>query len=202
MKIVYLTITILLIIGLIYWISNNDSNTANAEQAISSKQRADTIPEQSDKDNPYEGLRRMALNISPAQLQLTLPNDRKIVYGVVMDWNMNRGMATLTAFTTGDASLYFSSGGGMLGAGHSESVTTAAKSFISQAQNYLNNTNQTETTPLPNKNCVTFYFLTNKGKFSIQEQFENFENRTSNLMTLFEEGNKVISELRVLHENK
>ncbi|HKH63698.1 MAG TPA: hypothetical protein VKA49_22840, partial [Flavitalea sp.] len=95
-----------------------------------------------------------------------------------------------------------SSGGGMLGGGHHESVNTAVKSFIIQAQSYINNTNETETTPLPGKHCVTFYFLTNKGKFSIQEQIGNFENSTSNMTTLFEEGNRVISELRVLHENK
>jgi hypothetical protein len=42
--------------------------------------------------------------------------------------------------------------------------------------------------------------LTNKGTFSAQEQLKNFDNRTSAWLPLFEEGNKVITELRIVEE--
>ncbi len=142
------------------------------------------------------------MNVTPDQLQLTIPNDQTKVYGVVIDWDVGSGIATLISFATGDASMYLSSGGGMIGGGHHENVSNAAKAFVDKAQTYLDKTSKTETTPLPDKNSVRFYLLTNKGKFSAQENLNNFENNSSTWLSLFEEGNKVISELRVLNEKQ
>jgi hypothetical protein len=200
MKMIYLLIAILIIGGLIYYFSKAKRGTTPSKNSISNGQQEDTtsIPQ----DDLYEGLRNLAINLTPDQFQLSLPNDQTKVYGVVMDWDVGRGTATLTSFTTGDASLYLSSGGGMLGGGQHQSVSNAAKSFVDKAQNYLDKTIKTETTPLPDKNCVRFYLLTNKGKFSAQEGLQNFENNSSSWLELFEEGNKVISALRLINENK
>jgi len=117
-----------------------------------------------------------------------------------MDWDVGGGIATLSSYATGDASMYLSSGGGMIGGGQHEKVSTAAKAFVDKAETYLANTSKTEATPLPDKDCVRFYLLTNKGRFSVQEHLQKFDNNSSAWLPLFEEGNKVIAELRVLQK--
>jgi hypothetical protein len=56
--------------------------------------------------------------------------------------------------------------------------------------------------PLPKADNVRFYILTNKGKYSIEEEIEKIENDKSDWGQLFYEGNKVITELRLTTEQK
>ncbi|MCU0431938.1 MAG: hypothetical protein MUC87_00630 [Bacteroidia bacterium] len=151
-------------------------------------------------ENPFEKLRNMAFSATPEQLGLTLPADKIIVYGVIMDWDMGGFTATTVSYCTGDASLYLSSGGGVIGGGQHESVSTAAKQFVAFAQQFLHNTTQTNETPLPITDEVKFYLLTNNGFYAGQEIMDNFENNTSRWLPLFEEGNNVLSELRMISQ--
>jgi len=152
------------------------------------------------QENPFEGLRNLAFTATPEQLGLLLPIDKTIVFGIVMDWGMNSGIATTVSYQTGDASLYFSSGGGVIGGGQHENVNIAARKFVELAQIYLEKTIKTETIVLPKKDEVKFYLLTNNGIFVGEEQMRNFENKSSEWLDLFEEGNKVITELRLTTE--
>lgn len=153
-------------------------------------------------ENPYVRLRNRAFSATPEQLGLSLKGGKTAVYGVVMDWDVGGGIATLVAFQTGDASMYFSGGGGLIGGGQHASVNKAAKIFVKKAQEYFEKTSKAEATPLPEKNCITFYLLTNKGKFAAQELLKNFDNSTSPWLELFEEGNNLINELRTTSEGK
>ncbi|MBL7829785.1 MAG: hypothetical protein JNK41_02060 [Saprospiraceae bacterium] len=163
-----------------------------------------TDPNQNDNsetsESPFQGLRDMAFTATPEQLGLSLPNDKTVVYGVIMDWEMGGATATTVSYQTGDASLYLSTGGGVISGGQHQNVNSAAKQFVSLAQTFLNKTTKTETTPLPSTDEVRFYLLTNKGVFVGQEQMKNFENNSSAWLKLFEEGNNVLTELRKTSE--
>ena len=89
----------------------------------------------------------------------------------------------------------------MGGVGH-DNVKQAAVAFINKAEKYLSKTTKTETTPLPDKDGIKFYLLTNKGKFVAQEQIKNIENNSSEWLDLFEEGRKLITEIRMSTDNK
>ena len=147
-----------------------------------------------DADNPYEGLRKMAFDISLQQPGLTL-NDSEI-YGVIMDWDIGDGIATLVAYKTGDASLYFSSGGGVIGGGQNHYVCNAAKKFVKEATVYFDKSKIMYAIPLPDKNSIRFYFLTAKGKYCIHEQLKNIQNKTSAYSDYFGIANDLITELR------
>ena len=153
-------------------------------------------------NNPYNGLREMAFSVTAEQIGVQLPVDQTKIYGVVMDWDLGEGTATLISFISGDASLYFSSGGGIIGGVGHDNIKQAATAFINKAEKYLSKTTKVETTPLPEKDGVKFYFLTNKGKFVSQELMKNFENNASELLDLFEEGNILITEMRNSTTNK
>jgi len=189
----YIIIGIILTCGLVFFLTScrGQSNSENSK-----------VKTNETEENPFEGLRNLAFTATPEQLELLLPTDKVVVYGIVMDWEMGNGIATTVSYQTGDASLYFSSGGGVIGGGQHENVNIAAKKFVELAQTYLDKTIKTETIVLPEKDKVKFYLLTNNGIFVGEEQMKNFENNSSEWLDLFEEGNKVITELRLTVENK
>jgi len=152
------------------------------------------------KENPYNGLREMAFESKPEQLGLSLPVSKTVVYGIVMDWDVKNGTASIISFLSGDASIYFSSGGGIIGGGTHENVKIIAKQFVEKAQQMLDKAIKTEQTPLPDKNKVVFYLLTNKGIYSGQDNMENFQNQSSIWLGLFLIGNELINELRTIKE--
>ncbi|MFN8395266.1 MAG: hypothetical protein U0176_11510 [Bacteroidia bacterium] len=138
----------------------------------------------------------MALGYKREELGLDPSTSHLKVYAIVMDWDMGNGTTTTVAYLTGDASIYLSSGGGVVGGGRHATVNHAAKQFLQLAQTYLEKAVKATGTPLPSKNEVRFYLLTNDGIFEGKEQMRNFENGSSAWLALFEEGNKVITELR------
>jgi hypothetical protein len=200
MKITFLITGLILIGGLIYFLTSckGQSTKTTDKQANSDTGQVKTNEL---KENPYDGLRQMAFGVSTEQLGLT---DLKAgdIYGVIMDWDLGEGIMTLITYKTGDASMYLSTGGGVIGGGQHENVNKASKQFVKLADKYLDKAVKTDLTPIPDKNCVRFYFLTTKGKYYAQEQMINFENKTSQWLDYFEEANKVITELRLTTEKK
>lgn len=118
------------------------------------------------KHDPAEvirGLREQALNISAADLGVTPTTSLPNVFGVVMETGYPAAVATLVALADGTTSLYFSSGGGIIGAGEHAKVRTAATAFLSVAQQHLSKFAPTEQTPLPPVGAVRFYLRTFDG---------------------------------------
>jgi len=201
MKMIYLIFGLILAAGIAMYLTscNNKNNDKQASQQIQ-----DTTKEQKvdPNNNPYLELRNMALNVTPEQLAIELPKDKTKIYGVVMDWGLEEGTATLVAFMTGDASLYLSSGGGVMGGVGHENVQKAVEIFLAKSETFISKTTKTETTPQQKKNEVKFYFLTNNGKFVGQESMSNIENSSSEWLPLFEEGNNLITEIRKSTKDK
>ena len=195
MKMAYILIGIVLFGGLIIYLTS--CKNKQTSKKADSQTDGDTLKVHKLSENRYQDLRNMALSVTPEQLQLSQPAEQTKVFGVIMDWDIGGGIATFVSFETGDASMYLSSGGGVIGGSGHENVINAAKAFVMKAQTYLDKASKIDTTPLPDRNCVRFYFLTNKGKYSAQENLQNIENNTSIWLPLFEEGNKVITELRL-----
>ena len=160
-----------------------------------------TIMQDKDKkDNPYETMREMALETKPEQLGLSFLSTQTVVYGIVMDWDVKNGKASIISFMTGDASIYFSSGGGIIGGGTHERVSLVSKELVTNAQLFLDKAKKTDLTPLPEKENVIFYFITNKGIFFGQDKLENMSNQSSIWLSLFLTGNELITELRKIKE--
>jgi len=201
MKMTYIIIGIILAGGLVLGLMSyrNKSVTSNDKQISKNLETTNTIIQQA-KENPFEELRNRAFKTTPEDLELSLPDNKTVVYGVIMDWEMGGAVATTVSYQTGDASLYLSSGGGVIGGGQHKNVNSVAKQFVNLAQTFIDKAVRTETNPLPEKNFIKFYLLTNKGIYVGQEEMKNFENNSSAWIKLFEEGNNVLSELRSVSE--
>lgn len=197
---IYLIIGLILAGGLFFYLKSFKNKPSANDKPVTKEQDTSESDVHQTEENAFEGLRNMAFNATPEQLEISLPPDKTIVYGVVMDWEMGGATATTVSYQTGDASLYLSSGGGFIGGGQHQNVNNAAKQFVSLAQTFLDKTAKTETTSLPLTDEVKFYLLTNNGIFVGQEHIRNFENNSSSLLNLFKEGNNVLTEIRKVSE--
>jgi len=197
MKMIYGIIGVLLIGGLVFYLTSCSNKSKKSGQE-NSQQISDTaqVKETKVKENPYPGLRAQSFSITPEQLQLKLDDTKTIAYGLIMEWDITDAVISVVTFQTGDASLYISTGQIFIGGVAHENIKNSALAFINSGQEYLSLAKPTTETPLPDKGCVRFYFLTNKGKFYIQDTVENIENSKSNLTKLFGLGNNVITEYR------
>jgi hypothetical protein len=196
MKITYIITAVLLVLGAaIFLVRCKNRATINNEKAQTDATLDNTKTIQT-KDNQFEDLRNMAFSVTPEQLGLPAESDKTQVYGIIMDWGIDDGIATIVSYQTGDASLYLSSGGGVIGGGQHKNVNIAAKQFVSSAQAFLSKTIRTTETKLPETDEVKFYLLTNNGVFVGQELIKNFDNNSSQWLPLFENGNKVLTEMQ------
>ena len=192
----YIIIGVALIIASGIFIASKPKKQSVDNQA---NKQTENISEQ--QENPFNDLRQMALSATPEQLGLPTYDENK-VFGIVMDWDLGDGIATVAAYETGDASMYLSSGGGVIGGGQHDNVRQAVFPYVQLGQEFLSESKRTESTPLPGKDCVRFYLLTNKGTYYAQEKMKNIENESSDWLRLFEEANKVLTELRLTTEEK
>jgi hypothetical protein len=153
------------------------------------------------KDNPYLDLRDMALSATAESLGLELSNNAE-AFGVVIDVAVEGGSATFTAFRSGDASMYTSAGGGMIGGGSHEKVSEAAIALVEKASEATPRLTPTADRALPLPNRVRFYVLTNGAKFFAEDSDENFFTAEGKFADLFLAANNLITELRQVDEDK
>jgi hypothetical protein len=182
MTIIYIILILLQAAVIVYFIRQGRKKTVNAHVAPA----ADT----------YEGLRNLAVNVTPEQLKLTIPDDRLFVFGVIMDWNMGEAIVSLAAYVTGAANMYFNTGEGITGGGKNPIVGEAAVAFVVAAQDYVERGISVSTADLPTRGCVRFHLLTNHGIYAMQEQIKHIQDGTSPYIPLFESGNKVMTEMQ------
>lgn len=149
-------------------------------------------------ENPNPNLRKQAFTVTPEVLQLDLSNDQTKVFGVIMDWDVGEAIATVVAFQTGDASVYISTGQLFIGGYAHDPITNSAKCFVDKAQQFLEMSAKANDHSLPDKDCVKFYLLTNKGTFVHQENVSNIKVHKTNWADLYEKGNQVITEYRLM----
>lgn len=156
------------------------------------------------KDNPYKDLRNRALSVTREQIGIKSVEKDKFrkVFGVVIDWGVTSGTATIVAFQTGDASIYFSSGGGYIGGYAHSNVVDAAKKLVEFSNFLLNNAKLTDDTSLPKKDGINFYLLTDNGRYYHREEFDKLIKTKSKWLKLFELANNVINEYRAISPKK
>lgn len=152
--------------------------------------------------NPYLTYRNLAFSVKPSDLQLDLQSDQTVVYGVIMDWDIGKTVVTVVAYSTGDASVYLRSGQMYIGGYAHESIKDAAIDFVKSAQLFLKNTEIASDDSFPDEGCVKFYFKTNIGTFVHQVSDQAINDMDNTWTKLFLKGNQIITEYRLITENK
>jgi len=144
-------------------------------------------------------LRQMILN-SPADKFAKPSKEFPRVYGVLMDWPIDKNTATIFSASEGAASLYTTSTFGIIGGEAHENVREAAIKFVRAADRLYDEAKPTKEYPYPAANRVRFYLLTFQGVRVIETDFATIESRKNKYTEYFALGQDVLTELRHITE--
>ena len=151
----------------------------------------------------YKELRKKALETPRSRLALPEGFPEDAPHGLLMEIGMaGSSVVTLACFATGDASVYYRTGGGMRGGIGHETVRNVAKDFVSQAITILPRMIQPNGYPLPGADKVRFYALTAKGTYTIETDRESLADPESELAPVYYTGQEVVAEMRLIQEQK
>ena len=148
--------------------------------------------------NVYEGLRRQALETDPAELGFAPSPEHPRVYGVLTEMGYPTAVATLACFIDGSTSMYFSTGGGIIGAGEHEQVARVSIAFVGFADGFVDLTEPAIEFPLPSVGRVRFHLLSFTGNSTAEAGEEELAEQRHPLSRLFYGAQAVISQLRLL----
>ena len=172
--------------------TNNQNNQNNNNY---NKQNTNDQDSQDD-EYTYASMRKLAFSFSHEDMGVKMGNDYQ-VYGAVVDMAVdNINTATMICFIDGTTSLYFSNGGGIIGAGKHEAVNKAVLTFLENCFRTLPITKLAESIDvLPKENHHTFYLFTKAGIFSIDMDLRD-SNKSKEAQLLFSQSQMVLNEIR------
>jgi len=148
--------------------------------------------------NPYHKLR--------AQLFATTPEKAGIapegVWGVAVETGYGGGSATLAALANGTASMYFSTGGGIIGAGRHEKPNALAKELVRRATDFTGGCAPADSFPLPRQGETRLYLFTPAGKCVVSVPEAEVGDESKPLFPLFALSRELIAEIQLVGQAK
>jgi hypothetical protein len=148
----------------------------------------------------YLALREVAFSTHPEDVDVQATPGKEQVYGVIVEYQVEDALVTVTAFASGDASYYRSTGGGKIGGRREPTVAGAARSLVALAQVQLTDLPVVKDYPTPKPGSVRIYALTTAGLRSAEEVRADIQDPQNRLAALFAGGRKVVSEFQAADE--
>jgi hypothetical protein len=150
----------------------------------------------------YLQLRESIFRLDPANAGLAPTDAAPRVWAVMMETGYPVGFATLVSLADGTTSLYYSTGGGMLGSADYAPVADASKALVAQAENHLEELSADNIFPLPEVGQVRFIFLTYTGIYTSEAPEDLLASGDHPLSRLYALGRETLTQLRLLSEKK
>jgi hypothetical protein len=119
-----------------------------------------------------------------------------------METGYEVGSASLIAFADGTSSLYYSTGGGMLGSGDYLPVAQASLAMVEQAELLRLSFSAISDYPLPEVGQVRFILLTYAGPVSAEAREADLNAGVNPLASLYHEAQELLTQLRLSAEKK
>lgn len=147
----------------------------------------------------YDGLRKQILDLKPEQLGASAT---EAVLAVMMETGYPEAVATLVAVIDGSASLYFSNGGGIIGAGEGTEPNAAARGLVAKAADFRAACTLTNEFPLPEKAYTRFYIITPKEILTSEAKEDDLGNGRHRMSPLFHTAQELITHMRLTEEKR
>lgn len=145
----------------------------------------------------YLELRQQVLTLTPEQLDDALPADEPIL-ALLMETGYPEAVATLVAVADGSSSLYFSNGGGIIGAGEHASVAAASRRWPEVAHHFLPQLPAVTDPSPPEEGLTQFVGVTRDGVRSTVAPEPDLAEGRHPLSPLFHAGQGVITQVRLI----
>ena len=143
-------------------------------------------------------LRLMFLGLQPGAPPADPPATPHGVWGAAMDLAVRNGSATVISTLSGEASIYFSSGGGILGGVAYDRVRSAARAFVSAAEGCASDLVPGPPQALPQPGHVRFFAHSRNGLLHSEEIAEaEVQEPDHPLHPCYRAAQEVITELRL-----
>ena len=151
----------------------------------------------------YSKLRNQALNVTTRDLDLD-SDPAAPIHAVIMETGQADAVATFACFLDGSASLYLSTGGGVIGGGQHESVRTACVEMMSITNKYaaafMAACKPVSSFAYPGNREVFFYLVTDKGVYQARCRQSALAEQRDPFSALFNNCHAVMSEVRQIAE--
>ena len=147
-------------------------------------------------EEAVRALREQVFRVEPQELGLTPTTARPHVWGVLMETGYPEAVVTLVAIADGTTSLYFSNGGGILGAGEHESVRAASEMLLEVAEAHLGSFSAAATPKIPQVGRVRFHVRTFAGTLTAEAGEEDLGEDRHVLSPVFYAAHEVIGAIR------
>lgn len=152
----------------------------------------------------YLKLRTNALNAASDRDRP--PDPHAQIRVVLMEMGMSDAVATFACYADGTASLYLSTGGGVIGGGEHESVRTACLEMMSLTNKYAHDfiaaCNRVSAFPFPAEGEVFFYLVTGEGVYQARCREDALEAQRDPFSALFNNCHAVMTEVRKIDEQR
>jgi hypothetical protein len=144
----------------------------------------------------YVDLRQQLLRLTPDQLRDGAFADAPIL-ALLMETGYPEAVATLVAVVDGTSSLYFSNGGGFIGAGTHAAVADASRRWLETGREFLSELSVTSDPPLPPEGMTQFVAVTRDGLRAVVAVEKELGEGRHGLSPLFYAGQDVITQIRL-----
>ena len=153
-------------------------------------------PVRSAEADVARGLREQAFTMDVAVPASTAASDSSRPLAFFMETGYPEAVASLECFADGTTSLYFSTGGGIIGAGQHDTVRAAAAQLLAVAQQHADQLAVADSHPLPALGRVRFYLRMPYELRSGDEAEAILSEGKHALSPLFTAGHAVIAAVR------
>lgn len=145
----------------------------------------------------YMEKRDELFRLDPEKIGIKRSKENPNVWGVLTEFIVDGGYATILSLANGKTDMYFSSGSGILGAGENSTVSVASAELVKTADRYLSQMQSTHDHPFPSPGHTRFYLLTYHGLLT-GEVSENImmDERTHPMYGLYAFTQNVITQIR------
>jgi hypothetical protein len=151
---------------------------------------------QSPPADVYHGLRQQVFALTPDQLGGGTFAEEPIL-ALVMETRYPEAVATLVAVADGTTSLYFSNGGGVIGAGTHAAVAEASERWLEAGRAALRELPEVAEPALPADGTTQFLAVTPTGLRGLAVPEAELGERRHDLSPLFYAGQDVITQIRL-----
>jgi len=148
----------------------------------------------------FEKLRGQIIALTPEQLKLVPSDDLAHVWAAFMEMSVSDSVASLLASAGGTSSLYFGTGGGIIGAGKHPQVRAANRRFLVAVESALDALSTVDQFELPGPGRIRFAVLTYDGKRGADASEDELKAGGHPLSKSFMAGHELIAYLRAASE--
>ena len=147
----------------------------------------------------YMEMRGQMFRLDPEKLGIKKSDGQPNVWGVITEFTLGDGYATVVSLANGRTYMYFSNGSGILGAGDYSMVSIASAELVKTAEKYVSQMELTKEHPFPSPGYTRFYLLAHSGLYTRQVQESLMLGEHTNPMYgLYAFTQNVITQIRMI----